>query len=427
MLTKSYCCGLWPVSTSAIADFFPPRPNLALIRGLQWIAPWVGRWRYHVQIQLTPGSLERFRAVAPYGVLLIPNHPTHIDWMTVFLMSGKVQDWFHYLAAIERFRGREGWWLQRVGAYSVRRGLGDRPSVAQTLSLLGQLRCRLVIFPEGGYSFQNDTVMPFRPGAVQLALQAMHKQARQGKSVCPLYALPISLKYRYRGDMTAVIDRTLARLEQRLDLTSSGPNFYDRLIQVADHAMMIFEQEYGLRVEDNRTLPWNERIQIIKTHALLCCEQAVGLSPNEADPLRERVYRVQRELETLAMQTESAAPLNYEAIQTTTARLLNFDAIYHGYVASDPTPERFLDTLIRLERAIYGVDQPPPKGDRTAMIHIGEPIALHDWLPAYQDDRATTTEQLTAILHKAVQSGLDQMNQVGFGPRLPSYSTHPPA
>jgi len=335
----------------------------------------------------------------------------------MFLLSGQVRDQFHYLAAIERFRGREGWWLQRIGAYSVRRGLGDRPSVAQTLELLSHPRCRLVIFPEGGYSFQNDTVMPFRAGAVQIALQSMARQVRQGQPVPHLIALPVSLKYRYIGNMTPVIDRTLQRLEHTFDLRQQPSDFYARLIQVADYAMTSLEQEYGLFLE--RGMPWNDRIQHIKDHVLQCCEQAFDITPAPGDPLRERVYRVQRTLDEQAASFPMDDTWTYDAIQTATARLLNFDAIYYGYVASDPTPERFLDTLIRLERSLFGIDQPPPKGDRIVEAHIGDPVNLKDWFEAYRGDRTTTTNLLTEKLRQAVQDGLDRMNRSGFSPRLP--------
>jgi len=398
-------------------DFYPPRLNPVLVRLLQGIAPLVGQWRYRLRLKLTKGSGERFRSVADYPLLLLPNHPTHVDWMAMFLLSGQVRDQFHYLAAIERFRGREGWWLQRIGAYSVRRGLGDRPSVAQTLELLSRPRCRLVIFPEGGFSFQNDTVMPFRAGAVQIALQAMARQVRQGNPVPNLIALPVSLKYRYVGNMTPVIDRTLHRLERTFERTPASKDFYERLIQVADCAMSALEQEYGLILE--RGIPWNDRIQFIKDHVIQCCEQAFDITPAPGEPLRERVYRVQRTLDEQVASFLMDDTWTYDAIQTATARLLNFDAIYYGYVASDPTPERFLDTLTRLERSLFGIDQPPPKGDRIVEAHIGEPVNLRDWFEDYRRDRTSTTNLLTEKLRQAVQDGLDQMNRSGFSPRLP--------
>jgi len=57
--------------------------------------------------------------------------------------------------------------------------------------------------------------MPFRPGAVQLAMQAMQRQVKQGtpvEALEDLYAVPIALKYRYQGDMAPAIEQTLKQL-----------------------------------------------------------------------------------------------------------------------------------------------------------------------------------------------------------------------
>lgn len=399
-------------------DFYPPRQNALMVRSLQTIAPLVGRWRYRLRLQLTPGSLERFQAIAPHRILLLPNHPTNVDWLALFLLSGQIRELFHYLAALERFQGHDGWWLQRVGAYSVRRGMGDRASLAQTLALLSQKKGRLVIFPEGGYSFQNDTVMPFRPGAMQLALRVVSKQIREEAIAPPLYAVPISLKYAYLGNMTPVIDQTLRRLERVLNLPRRTDDFYDRLIQVADRAMLSFEKDYGL-LDKTSFLPWNDRIQQIKDNVLHSCEQALAISTSPTEPLRERVYRIQQKLATNATVPSLTDHWTKDMIQTATARLLNFDAIHHRYVASDPTPERFLDTLTRLERALFGVDQPLPKGDRMVWLQIGDPLNVQDWMEAYREERDRTTTQLTELMRQRVQNGLDAINRkLGFQARL---------
>lgn len=56
--------------------------------------------------------------------------------------------------------------------------------------------------------------MPFRSGALQIPLQAILKQIKQGSSALDLYAVPLSIKYQYCGDMTRVIEQTLTRLER---------------------------------------------------------------------------------------------------------------------------------------------------------------------------------------------------------------------
>ena len=91
---------------------------------------------------------------------------------------------------------------------------------------------------------------------------------------------------------------------------------------------------------------------------------------------------------------------------------LNFDSIYDGYVAEAPTSERFLDTLMRLEKEVFELEKPVSKGPRKALIRIGEPVNLKDYVQAYKQDRGTTTEQLTQRLQQAVQANLDLMNSV---------------
>jgi len=91
--------------------------------------------------------------------------------------------------------------------------------------------------------------------------------------------------------------------------------------------------------------------------------------------------------------------------------LLNFDAIYDGYVAAAPTPERFLDTLIRIERQVFRIDYPIPKAHREVLIKVGDPINLKNYYQDYRRDRTSTTDMLTQKLQDTVQSNLNILNQ----------------
>ena len=182
--------------------FYPPLLNPRLVKLLQAASPWLLRQRAGLELAVSTEPQVKLSTLQNSPCLLLCNHPTFNDPLVMFGFSKRVQRPFHYMAAHERFGGLEGWLLQQIGGYSIRRGQSDRESVAQTLKLLAQPDCRLVIFPEGGCSFQNDTVMPFRPGAVQMALQALSKQAKKGEAT-DFWVVPISLKYRYSGQMGA--------------------------------------------------------------------------------------------------------------------------------------------------------------------------------------------------------------------------------
>lgn len=416
-----------PHAQSQTQDFYPPLMKPGLVRLAQLLAPLYGYFQSRMTVKIDPSSLETLRRLRRDRVLLMPNHPTYYDdWVAVFILSARLRQAFYYLAAHERFRGLEGQFIQRMGAYSIRRGLGDRPSVAMTRDLLMQPSCHLVIFPEGGCSYQNDTVMPFRVGAVQVAMQALSKIERQGDAIPDLYAVPLSIKYRYTCDMVPIIDNTLSRLEAALPGVNLSPSatFYQRLRQVSEALLVDFERTFNLPTDDQSSADaetaqasagpssWNHRIVRLRSHLLTQCEQRLGITPQPHKPIRDRVYALQYALEDQAETLAQDNFLTYDFIHQIASSLLNFDAIYDGYVAESPTPERFLDTLIRLERHTFSIDYPPPKAHRQALLRVGDPINLKDYLTQYLGDRSATAYTLTHTIQHIVQTNLNHLTEM---------------
>jgi 1-acyl-sn-glycerol-3-phosphate acyltransferase len=404
-----------------MSDFYPPRLSPTLARFCQAIAPPLVHWHYRVDLEIDQECLNKLATLKAQRLLLLPNHPTFQDPIVTFLLSAKLRQAFYYLAAHETFKGVLGSFLQRIGAYSIRRAIADRASIAQTLDLLTQANNKLVIFPEGGCSFQNDTAMPFRVGGVQIAFQALAKFAKRGEPIPDLYAVPISIKYHYTEDTAPIIQNALSHLEKTLEISSIG-NEYERLRAIAERVLIQIEQEYGLYTPELHHQPWNERIAAVKSHVLQECEQLLKVTSSPGELSRERVYRLQHAIRTkndaladnngLAVDDPSQqAPdeihWTVATVEKAMFRLLNFDAIYDGYVAANPTPERFLDTVTRLEREVFQIDQPPPKGHRKARVKVGEPINLKPHFEAYQKNRAGVVNQLVLQIQQTVQQNLD--------------------
>lgn len=399
--------------------FYPPTLNPVLVWGLQNVAPWIAHTLYRLDLVISSEPGVQVSELKGKTCVLLCNHPTFDDSIAMFLLSAYLEEPFYYLSAYEQFLDWKGWFYQSIGAYSVQRGLADRDSIAHTLELLTQPDRKLVIFPEGGCSFQNDTVMPFRPGAIQIGMQALSRCTKRGEPVPDLYAIPISLKYRYIGKMTPVIDKVLQNLERSLHL-SPETDYYQRLRRVAEQVLARFEQDYALTPQ---TSDWNQRIVTLKAQVLQRYEQVLGLSSAPGEPDRERVYRMRHALEQRQkplLEDELGEKLgekldneikNWEVMSKALTRILNFDAIYDGYVAEKPTPERFLDTLIRLEREVFGIDKPRPKGHRHALLRIGKPVRLNDYLEDYGKNRSVTITALTQQLQHTVQRNLDLLSE----------------
>lgn len=369
---------------------------------------------------MSEAGVGRVRAVDDARLVFVCNHPTMEDGITLFVLSARLGQLFHYIVAYEAFKGLMGWFIQRLGCYSIRRGMGDRASISQTLTLLKDPRCRLVIFPEGGCSYQNDTIMPFRSGAIQLPMSVLAQLAKKAdapEDVPDFYVVPLSLKYRYRQPMHRVIESTLARLEAQLKIPAAAAQAddYQRLRQVAHQVILGIENEASLPHDDE--LNWNERIDRLKQVFIQKCEAALNIESSANLLLRERVYKVQALLEDAETAGDNNSyelgnkKISREELYWDTVRLLNFDAIYDGYVAESPTPERFLDTLIRLEREVFHLENAQPKAPRKACFYIGEPINLKAYLADYQSDRSGTIDKLAESLHQTMQTNLNTMNR----------------
>ncbi len=414
--------------------FYPPKLNRLLVHFLHLIIPYLLRWVYQLELVVDSESLEKIKSLNSQNFLITPNHPTFQDPIVIFALSAKLGKQFYYLAAYELFQGLLAWFLQRIGVYSLRRGLADRPSMKETLAILSDPQCSLVVFPEGGCSFQNDTVMPFRVGCLQMAFQALNQTAKQQKPLPDLYLVPVSIKYKYTQNMDSAIAITLKELEQALNLipqTNLTP--YQRLRLIAEQVMGKIEQDYGLQTSETETNPLSgtERIERLRNKILENCEQQLGIKTNPNEMVRERTYKLENSLKTQVEQWESSlvdsesssltteSANRLELIDKSVKRLLNFDAIYDGYVAENPTPERFFDTLIRLEREVFAIDQPPPKGFRQALVKIGTPVNLKDFFADYQQarkgqggtSRNEIVEKLMLQIEQEVQKNLDQLNQ----------------
>lgn len=389
------------------STFYPPKLNSLLIGLGQWWAPVIAQWQYRFQMVTDAQSLERLRSQREQRLILLPNHSCFDDPPVIFTLSGQVGMRFQYMAALELFQGPLGIWLQRLGVYSIRRGFADRTSIAYTLDLIAQPASKLVIFAEGGCSFQNDTVMPFRPGAIQMAFQVLSRFHKRGERIPDLWVAPVGIKYHYKGNLAAVFEQSLRALAETLQIQTSG-NPYERLCQIAQHRLSFWETTFGVQPAADQS--WDDRIEKLKSWIVLQAEQYLQLDTNYNDPDRDRAYRVLNALSNPQMQAQqpiAQGAITPQLLDRAIRQVLNYITISASYISENPSQERFLDVLTRLERDVFQIDQPRPKGDRVAYVRVGELVNLKDWFDQYRCDRNAVIEQLSQSLRSQVQEQID--------------------
>ena len=101
-------------------------------------------------------------------VVLAPNH---VSYMDPVLLTIPVRRTLHYMT-LEVFFGVRGLGalIRWFRAFPVREDEIDRPAIRTAMRILRDGHA-LVVFPEGGRS-PDGRLLPFRPGAFRLALQA---------------------------------------------------------------------------------------------------------------------------------------------------------------------------------------------------------------------------------------------------------------
>ncbi len=397
-------------------DFKPPKPNLSVIKSVNAIMPVVNRlYLKGMALDIDPETIERLKSTSGNPTLISPNHAASDDPYVMFLLSKHISQPFYYMAARETygkgvFRGIRGFLMQRLGVYSVVRGTVDRNAFRTTREILSEGRWPLVIFGEGEISHQNDTVMRFERGVAQLCFWAIDDM-KKGDIDKPLYVVPLGIKYRYTQDMWDVIDTALTNLERSILPSEERTPIerYQRLRRIGIAILSTLADEYQYKVDPTASL--NEHIQGLKEQILTHVEKILGIQ-SEIDVLsRVRVLKnivdaeVYRDVDQM---TEYERKIHEEQLQKFQQfypdldRLINFIAITDGYVAEEPSAERYLEVIFRLEKEVFGKGS--MRGPRVASIRAGEPINLLNYYDTYKTQKKETVVDITTELETEVRN-----------------------
>src|SRR5262245_10346202 len=351
---------------------------------------------------------ERVRALVEQraGVLLAPNHAGHPDPFVLGEVADRVRRPFHFMTAWQVFASQSRL-ARRVmrwhGCFSVDREGTDLRAFKEAVGILSRGSNPLVIFPEGEVYHTNDRVTPFRDGPAAIALTAQKHSDR------PVYVVPCAIKYRYATDPTPELDGVLAELEQRLFWRPQPKRpLADRVLRFAEGALALKEIEY-LGATQPGPLP--ERITGLIEHVLGGVERVYGLRCR-GDSIPERVKAVRRacldRLERFAGQPERHAEVRGHLDDVfLVVQLFSYPG---DYVAERPTIERLAETVDKFEEDVLGYAMARPRGERSAVFQVGEPIEVDQFANGSAQPRRAA-RPLTDAMERSVQVLLDEINR----------------
>lgn len=408
-------------------DFRPPLDGPVLLNFVKAAMPAYMRVRMKgLSIKPVDGAVERFKVTAKQRAMICPNHSNRHDPQAMFAFSNAVGEDFNFVAAREVFDyddGKNGWWLQHLGAYSVVRGAPDRESFKMTRKILAEGKKKLVLFPEGEISRQNDTLMPLETGAAQLTFWGVEELAKShgsdNGSLPPIYVIPVALKYTYPTDIRPALWQTLSMLEEKVGITHADTeSFHERLKNISGKLMTTLEREYEFKPKEGASV--TERLHELRTHVLQGVASQVKVTLQENGKQLDWVRQIRNKLDDYIysdehLETEYERKIHDEKTAKIKGfyrdmdRVVNFIAIYEQYFTESNTQERFADVLDRLESEILG-HEPSIKGQRTVLVDVGEAIDMTKLYADYKQNKKGTINKVTEQLAQQISNmliGLD--------------------
>lgn len=301
------------------------------------------------------------------GVLIASNHCRWSDPMILGVMATQLRQYLYYVASYHLFRQSKvmGWILNRIGGYSIWREGADRESIKATVRILCDAERPVVIFPEGTWFRQNDRVGQLQEGLSLITRQAVRQSER------PILVLPVGIKYWMLTDPRPELERRIEALERRIGWRAQTQlDMVGRLEKLGSGLLALKEIEY---LGNSQAGTLDERItRLIESQVERLENQ--HLNKRHDGWILERIRRLRQHLSRRLL--ENSNPDGASAAKKDLDDLLffeNLNAHSVDYLREDPSAERLVETLQRIEETLSDRVE-MAVGPMGVTIEIGQPI-----------------------------------------------------
>lgn len=374
-----------------------------------------------VRVKVTPECRDILRRMKGQRCMLIPNHPSQSEPLVMFELARQIRQQFLFVVAwqvFERLYGFQGWLLQRVGSYSLIRGIADRASFRYSRTVLSEGRAPLVIFAEGFATNHNEVIFPIESGTIGLGFMALNDFHKQfpNKDLPSLYLVPIGIQYQYDDCIQSELEKSIRRLEEAVGFQSDFQNitFEQRLIRLGEFSIRRLAAEYGLPLTAEGQLN-SDTLELLHQALLEKLERLFSLSDNGELSVWSRIKRIHG-LKDINLNEEVLTDYRYEQTIFKRKNMLaelffhQLLTLHGGLIEERPTIQRMVEVTRRLEKEILGAAK--CQAPRTAVIKAASPINLADYYAAYCRERKLTLQQIAHKVRTAMQELVDPTGKI---------------
>ncbi len=380
-------------------DFVKPRTSYPLITFVKILWPLYVLFTYkQLRIELSSEVEETFVRLKRKTVLICPNHSHKLDPDVMFALSRAVKQTFNFLAAREIFgayRSRRYRWMQKLGCFSIERGAADIQSIKTIHEVLTQDEKKLVIFPEGEVSHQNDYLMNLEDGVERMALTAC-KDLKKEDAQKTIFILPVILKYRFSKNVWNEILENLSRVEAQLELkVAAGEPVSQRIRNCLLKGLERLENRHNVTKKSDNL---EERLSNLRERLIEISKEylKVDLSANIGQVSQLHILRNSFAFNQFAdgshLELSPQDRVHYEELRLATHTV----AIGEHSFKENLSQENAAELVNLLEEAIFGkITLPLPD---IAEIGVAKEIDVACYLKEFEEKKAKGVQALKAEL-----------------------------
>ncbi|MDF3818559.1 1-acyl-sn-glycerol-3-phosphate acyltransferase [Leptospira sp. 96542] len=411
------------------SSFIPPSIEFPVALSLDFGLPVLSKILYNLDGIVIPKEDELLlREIRDKRVLYLSNQPSEVEPAIAYYVASKIGTRFHFMASRGIFDwgfGLVGEVIKRVGAFSVLSGIADRDAIKTCKKILANPTGKLVMYPEGIMSGENDNLVSFMPGVAQLAYWSL-EAAMEHEPGAELYLQPTFVKYKLAGSRESIlktVESSLARMEKKLKLYPGGRTLLRRFLTVGRVLLEETEYELGIPKSDIEGKDFDYRLGRARHTALNLAAKILNVKFLDTDNALQKIRELFTALDCLEAGMPLASTPKLSDVNIRRAKQL-VDTAYTFLITKPknliqwPSAERLMEWIYSFEKHMFGKSE---YRARKAYVLATKAFPLSPYYHLYTNNKKEGIQAvMTEIRHE--METLMERGRLLSEPLVPPYS-----
>lgn len=343
-------------------------------------------------------------------MVVVINHGDRQDPLVVVALAKHLHETFYILVAREVFdwyHGALGWLFQKLGCYSVNRGVADFRSIHTTNQILAHSHRKLIVFPEAEITGYEESVHELNSSFIHLLLESQENIARK-EPEHSIWVVPIGVSYQLKTSLEKSVSRLLRKIERHLHIGRlKNMDLRARVFAAVDKIVQDLSKSYHCaNFEDESRV---EKVRLLARHI---CERIASYEQIKCEHLKSEeklMYFLRNHLVNALAKSKAGATSNEQSLSLETAKtyskfLKDLDrverlSILHRLLRRRSSEIQVCRIMDFLEAETTG--RMTKKGWQCASIFIGKPIEVLPYLEPIRQAKALQLKSSASSFVKA--------------------------